>query len=46
MAKKLVIGFKDGSMILPMERLVLKVDHDKRAIFNIKKSSNSWAVLG
>ena len=44
--KELVIGFSRSNMILPMKKLVIKVDHGKRAIFNIKKSLSKMAVLG
>ncbi len=33
-------------MIISLRKLVLKVDHEKRAIFNIKKSFNKYAILG
>lgn len=46
MAKNLIVGFKGSNMIIPLRKLVLKVDHGKRVIFNIKQSFNHWAILG
>ena len=33
-------------MIIPLKKLVLKLDHNKRVIFNIKKSISNVTVLG
>jgi len=46
LSKNFVIGFKGANMIIPLNKLLLKLDHGKRAIFNIKKSVNQYAVLG
>lgn len=32
--------------MIPMEKLVLKDDHGKKIIFNIKKTFNMRAILG
>ena len=46
MAKDLVIKFKSVNMILQLKKLVVKVDHGKRVIFNIKKSISNITILG
>ena len=33
-------------MILSLRKLIVKVDHGKRIIFNIKKSFNNYSILG
>jgi hypothetical protein len=44
--KDLVVGFEGGNMVLPLKGLVLRLDHGRRAVFNIKQSLNSYAILG
>ncbi len=44
--KNLIFGFGDKKQMIPMEKLVLKDEHGKKIIFNIKKTFNSRAILG
>lgn len=46
LGKNLVVSFEGTNMILPLSKLVLNMDHGKRAVFNVKKSLNGYAVLG
>lgn len=44
--KNMVIGLKGANLIIPLEKLLLKDDHGKRAVFKIKKSIGKYAILG
>ena len=43
--KELVLRFKAVSMIVKLRKLVLKMDHGKRAVFNIKQSLNQLSLI-
>ena len=46
MNKNLVIGLKGTNIIISLKKLIVKVDHGKRVIFNIKRSFNNFCILG
>lgn len=44
--KNLFFGFGGPNLMVPMKDLVLRNDHGKRIIFNIKKTFNNRIILG
>lgn len=44
--KNLYFGFSGPNLMIPMQDLVLKNEHGKKVIFNIKRTYNNRIILG